>query len=427
MGSASGHAALPLLRPLTAAALPSPDSTAETMGVLEALRTSSSRREIRSENRVGCLSGIFHFLSRQHNRSLKRLTSAKKTENSTVTITLPPPPPPTTLKTMDAGRRTCETTWSPTIPLPPTVAAIPDSPRRPPTVVARLMGLEEDTPAPSMAATPPEEDKRQELLHALEKCDEDLRALRRIIEAVRANEAASPVVSAARRVEPGAGISSKERCDGGDQPSPVSVLEAISSPRSRDSLSPNGKCTTQKATPFIATKIPRPSPTSVLFVDSSKNKNFDDPNTLTILKKKKKKPYAKLELLLDASVNCAGGDDNNKVTLSDDAQSCSFDHRKVFDETPKCNAIVEITQPSKGRGMARCRRWPRRSRATAKRSVGERWEDRFGEVENLGVLVELDILWEMVEELVVDMLELCWNLPSRSFESGCRCRKSLCF
>ncbi|XP_042431857.1 uncharacterized protein LOC122018749 [Zingiber officinale] len=360
------------------------------MGVLEALRTSSSRREIRSENRVGCLSGIFHFLSRQHNRSLKRLTSAKKTENSTVTITLPPPPPPTTLKTMDAGRRTCETTWSPTIPLPPTVAAIPDSPRRPPTVVARLMGLEEDTPAPSMAATPPEEDKRQELLHALEKCDEDLRALRRIIEAVRANEAASPVVSAARRVEPGAGISSKERCDGGDQPSPVSVLEAISSPRSRDSLSPNGKCTTQKATPFIATKIPRPSPTSVLFVDSR-------------------------------------GDDNNKVTLSDDAQSCSFDHRKVFDETPKCNAIVEITQPSKGRGMARCRRWPRRSRATAKRSVGERWEDRFGEVENLGVLVELDILWEMVEELVVDMLELCWNLPSRSFESGCRCRKSLCF
>lgn len=193
---------------------------------------------------------------------------------------------------------------------PPAVAAIPDSPRRPPTVVARLMGLEEDTPAPSMAATRPpqppaeeeEEDKRQELLRALEKCDEDLRALRRIIEAVRAKEAASPVGSAARRAEPGGGISRKERCDGGDQPSPVSVLEAISSPQSRDSLSPNGKTTTlqhmnthldaetQQATPFIATKIARPSRASVLFVNS-KNKSLDDANTfhsiqITIVKKK---------------------------------------------------------------------------------------------------------------------------------------------
>lgn len=112
------------------------------------------------------------------------------------------------------------------------------------------------------------------------------------------------------------------------------------------------------------------------------------------------------------------------MTLSDDAQSCSFNRRKVFDETPKCSVIVESTQPSKG--MGRWRMWPRRSRSTSKCSVGERWEDKVGEVENLGVLVELDILWEMVEELVVDMLELCWNLPSRSFESGCRCSKRLC-
>ncbi|EHA8586716.1 hypothetical protein COCNU_scaffold000789G000010 [Cocos nucifera] len=92
--------------------------------------------------------------------------------------------PETTVIVSELRQHSCEVPRSPT--LPPEIrrsisAASPDSPRRSPALVARLMGLE-DAPVSSLESAA---EKRRKLLGALEKCDEDLNALKRIIEAVR--------------------------------------------------------------------------------------------------------------------------------------------------------------------------------------------------------------------------------------------------
>lgn len=65
-------------------------------------------------------------------------------------------------------------------------------------------------------------ERRRKLLGALEKCDEDLKELKKIIGAVRSSEMAQ------RRPDPTAGADGKAN-DGTDQeqPSPVSVLDEL--------------------------------------------------------------------------------------------------------------------------------------------------------------------------------------------------------
>ncbi|URE47699.1 Charged multivesicular body protein [Musa troglodytarum] len=114
----------------------------------------------------------------------------KDKENPTVTSpsgpTAPPPPPPVE----DGGKQTGPSR-SPMIPLEirqpgaeAVVAASPEIPCGRPALVPRLMGLE-DLPALT----------RRELQRALEKCGEDLRTLRRIIEAIRLGEIHAKAVS----------------------------------------------------------------------------------------------------------------------------------------------------------------------------------------------------------------------------------------
>lgn len=103
--------------------------------------------------------------------------------------------------------------------------------------MARLMGLD-DIPAVPAPETVTAAEKRRKLLGALEKCDEDLKALRRIIEAVREGDRRmspprSPP-SAVRGGQSAAGSGERRRKgrevkeeSGGEQPSPVSVLEAF--------------------------------------------------------------------------------------------------------------------------------------------------------------------------------------------------------
>lgn len=88
-------------------------------------------------------------------------------------------------------RISCEVPRSPTLPAeirrsrPPVGRAAPQPTPPPPTrptVVARLMGLTAGD-APESAA-----EKRRELLGALDKCDRDLKALKRIIDVVRSAE-----------------------------------------------------------------------------------------------------------------------------------------------------------------------------------------------------------------------------------------------
>ncbi|KAL2895696.1 Translation initiation factor IF-2 [Bienertia sinuspersici] len=83
------------------------------------------------------------------------------------------------------------------------------------------MGLEDfpatpPPPATEMAVSPAVE-KRRKLLGALEKCDEDLKALKKVIEAVRATQT-PPRVAEMEAEE-------RESEVGSDGPSPVSVLD----------------------------------------------------------------------------------------------------------------------------------------------------------------------------------------------------------
>ncbi|OMO82892.1 hypothetical protein COLO4_22773 [Corchorus olitorius] len=110
-------------------------------------QSSSSRRK---QSSIGCMSAIFNLLAKQHNRS-KFLTSSKET-------------PPTSPMLPSEMRRS---------------NSVEMSPRH--TVVTRLMGLDK-FPEPAVDSTA---DKRRKLLGALDKCDEDLKALQSIVEAVK--------------------------------------------------------------------------------------------------------------------------------------------------------------------------------------------------------------------------------------------------
>lgn len=279
------------------------------------------------------MAGLLRLLSpyhRSHHR--KRLTA--KNAAPPVVCTPPSPPPPFRQKVPVATyspssqgqppqqqmhpaptpvrrRRSCDAPRSPTI-APEHRRASCDSPRpTPPAIVARLMGLEESAP-PSPAATtprplptrppppPPETaaEKRRKLLGALEKCDEDLKTLRRIIAAVRAAEMRAAAASDAPPTPEATGKESDNRWkDDGSRdvdpspsptpqkprseehyPSPDSVLDAITSPRfpCRKRSSP---CTDLDAdrklscgTPAVGSKIVKPSRTLVFSGDYCKIK-----------------------------------------------------------------------------------------------------------------------------------------------------------
>uniref|UniRef100_A0A0E0NUA5 DUF3741 domain-containing protein n=1 Tax=Oryza rufipogon TaxID=4529 RepID=A0A0E0NUA5_ORYRU len=282
---------------------------------------------------VGCMAGLLRLLSpyhRSHHR--KRLTA--KNAAPPVVCTPPSPPPPFRQKVPVATyspssqgqppqqqmhpaptpvrrRRSCDAPRSPTIAPEPRRASCHSPRPTPPAIVARLMGLEESAP-PSPAATtprplptrppppPPETaaEKRRKLLGALEKCDEDLKTLRRIIAAVRAAEMRAAAASDAPPTPEATGKGSDNRWkDDGSRdvdpspsptpqkprseehyPSPDSVLDAITSPRfpCRKRSSP---CTDLDAdrklscgTPAVGSKIVKPSRTLVFSGDYCKIK-----------------------------------------------------------------------------------------------------------------------------------------------------------
>ncbi|OVA13787.1 hypothetical protein BVC80_1769g42 [Macleaya cordata] len=257
--------------------------------------TSSTSHQTKN---VGCMSGIFHLVSKyQHRRKL--LTSGK--QDRTIVSSFPSkpkssevpennnnalqkkvlektPPPPSD---SDFKRFSFDVPRSPTIPSEIRLSSTSsvDSPennlQRSPALVARLMGLDQ-FPAPPSPPVTSSSEKRRKLMVALEKCDEDLKALKNIIDAIRSTNndlRSSPVVekvvidrrssglkSRARsgniivnrsevvKVRASLGIKKQVLCadvDGGDsllkekncsdvssneQPSPVSVLDQISPP-----------------------------------------------------------------------------------------------------------------------------------------------------------------------------------------------------
>lgn len=203
-----------------------------------------------SNKAIGCMSGILQLLSRHHSR--RRIPSApikEKIEAPPAASTLALPKPEfaqmTTVSTPKNGDAKLSAgggglaNRSPTLPSEIRRSGgcfdLEDSPQRQPALVARLMGLERPTPLQPPAAVSfsadSAEEKRRKLLGALERCDEDLRALKRIIDAVRTAEMHR---LKSGRVPP---ATPEAQClDGnGEQPSPVSVLDPPSSPKSGSS------------------------------------------------------------------------------------------------------------------------------------------------------------------------------------------------
>ncbi|CAD5185199.1 unnamed protein product, partial [Musa acuminata subsp. malaccensis] len=382
-----------------------------------------------SENRpatIGCMSGIFRLLCvHRDSSSRKRLTSGKRAavvapsyppngnSNSTVTTPSGPTAPPPPLvedgdKQTGPSRCSCETPGSPMIPqdirepgAEAVVAASPETPRRRPALVARLMGLE-DLPDITVSVTPEAAaDQRRELQRALEKCDEDLRALRRIIEAVRLAEIQAKAVSSSVRsagLIKSDGLDARKECEG-EQPSPVSVLDAISSPRYRSKRSPN-TCVSlhgthlnaeKKETTAVGSRIVKPSRMGFLFVGEQ------------IQRQRRQQPrhYVHGRATDAEEINCAGEGYRQKPP----------DAAKSIEAMPW---VVEL----KGREIVRMiggvrrkcwrRRWRSASREMAE-SVEEvwadvAWEEETWEVARVGVWMESVIWRDLVEELVVEFL-----------------------
>lgn len=208
--------------------------------------SSSSRREsspapekIRSKS-IGCMSGIFQVVYKYHNRR-RFLTFGKKHENNgvssptTKTKQKPRPTPsqpsssPSSSSTSlqqenkNSPRFSCDIVpRSPTLPAEIRRSKSLNSPERfraPPALVARLMGLSDIPPLTTSELAVAE--KRRRLLGALEKCDEDLKALKKIIDVVKSSVAGT-----------GNDADDEGRPEKGhdlpllpQQPSPVSVLD----------------------------------------------------------------------------------------------------------------------------------------------------------------------------------------------------------
>ncbi|KAF4391675.1 hypothetical protein F8388_005440 [Cannabis sativa] len=205
------------------------------MKAQDTLPSSSSHRESDSNGTeklhakvVGCMSGLFHLVSNYHGRR-KLLTFGKRqAKNELVPTTATKSSKsidkekkqisstnPSSTKNV-TQRHSCEVPRSPTLPAEIRRDSV-NSPHNfksasPAGLVARLMGLEEpyssttksmilskaNTVQQQLSEYSSAADKRRQLLGALEKCDRDLQALKKIINAVRsAEQLQSPTASAA--------------------------------------------------------------------------------------------------------------------------------------------------------------------------------------------------------------------------------------
>ncbi|KAK4581262.1 hypothetical protein RGQ29_024793 [Quercus rubra] len=196
--------------------------------------SSSYRENVAAETlhakSIGCMSGIIQLVSKYQNRR-KSLTFGKKQEKNVVSSPTKQKPSvptqeasPSSMQpqnqkqkdikpTNDLRRLSCDVPRSPTLPAEIRRSNSVNSPqnfRTPPALVARLMGLEA---MPTTMTVMPESaaEKRRKLLMALEKCNEDLNALKKIIDTVQFSEGLSSTAEIKRCWE--------------EQPSPVSVLD----------------------------------------------------------------------------------------------------------------------------------------------------------------------------------------------------------
>ncbi|KAF9626032.1 hypothetical protein IFM89_030700 [Coptis chinensis] len=204
------------------------------------LSKSSSQRKTIQENHqqtknIGCMSGIFHLVSKYHQRR-KFLTSGDKKDKTVISPhieskQLPENDTPP-LDTADFGKFPCNVKRSPTIASEIRRLVSTDLPANSRDVVAQLL---RPNGGPSSAETVPE--KRRKLMESLQKCEDDLNTLKKIIESVQSTSHVQLTIP--KHVKKCLDVNN-------EQPSPVSVLDDIScspSPiRNRSSIQATG-CT----------------------------------------------------------------------------------------------------------------------------------------------------------------------------------------
>ncbi|KAG8372240.1 hypothetical protein BUALT_Bualt12G0045900 [Buddleja alternifolia] len=162
--------------------------------------------ETHNAKAIGCMSGIIQLFSKYQKPNKKRLTSGRKQEKCKPTSPAKAAVKASTAENKtenqihDAKRLTCDikVPRSPTLPpelrLSSAAASLPENARTPSSLVAKLMGLEDMCAAgvkkPALFdQEDPITEKRRRLLQALEKCNEDLESLKRIITAVQVQKA----------------------------------------------------------------------------------------------------------------------------------------------------------------------------------------------------------------------------------------------
>ncbi|XP_057548112.1 uncharacterized protein LOC130826541 isoform X2 [Amaranthus tricolor] len=208
------------------------ESTTSPLSPSSSFRSSSNRRVSPATSKttnVGCMSEIFHLMSKYHTRR-KFLTFGRKQErNSNVHTPIKSEQTPT-CQPRDYSSTVAEklsldhTPRSPAIP-PDIRRSSTETVASSPRVVERLVGLD-DFSARSSSNTParvasPAAEKRRKLVDALEKCDEDLKTLKKIIEALRKTQTPPRVVEVKRKEV----VDEVESEVGSEGPSPVSMLD----------------------------------------------------------------------------------------------------------------------------------------------------------------------------------------------------------
>ncbi|PIA63434.1 hypothetical protein AQUCO_00201046v1 [Aquilegia coerulea] len=193
------------------------------------IKSSSQRqRKTVSENHqpqnIGCMSGIFQLVSKYHKRR-KFLTSGEKKDKSDNSTPVQQAMPSSD---SDAGKFTCNVKRSPTI----TSEIRRSESINSPTALVKL----NESHFPESVVT----EKRRKLMESLQKCEEDLHSLKKIIQAVQSTDHMySPTAKSGNmgkeslvlEVDSGELAKQDKKClqFDSEQPSPVSVLDDIAS------------------------------------------------------------------------------------------------------------------------------------------------------------------------------------------------------
>ncbi|RZC83289.1 hypothetical protein C5167_046075 [Papaver somniferum] len=467
------------------------ESTAATTTTKTKAKTTSSTVNHKS---IGCMSGIFHLVSRyQHRRKLLTNSSSSsekqekcsnnkkinpsvqaqslnpksesqpaKPKQNLVSDQKTPAPLSPSLTDSDLKRFSFDSPRSPTIPSEirlsvnvkskSNVDSDNQNQQRSPALVARLMGLDDFPPTPSSSSSPSE--KRRKLMVALEKCDEDLKTLKNIINTIRStndnHNRTSPMVPGIHSTSTGGVIridSSELRTENvKDRATSEMMTMKYSTTKNKDSLfgddgSMNGADSMMNAKSCsefnssggsnISDEVNQPSPNSVLELISSPPSPLLLPhqqtgvlNTGEKFRKKLREEGNSFSFFQRTAFESLRRISGRR--LSGEFSSTTLTNRSPLSPT---SAFQNDRSSTSVFQNDRCKKEKVEivNEACLDVVCGERWE-----LGRIGVILEDYMFNELIQETVRELLLGCCSTytnilySSSSLPSG-SCKKKLCF